>query len=296
MRQSMTGFASLQGGGQGYAWTWEVRGVNGKGLDLRLRLPDWIEGLEPEVRKRVVAALSRGNVQISLRLHSESGTETLRVDDGQLSAVLDAMERIEAEAGERGIALKPSTAADVLALRGILSSETPSMDGKTLLADLLKDFEQTLAAFTAMRRKEGTSLQALIMRQLDQIEKLIAEAETAAAAREAERAMRLRAQLARVIDDFDGVDETRLTQELALLAVKADITEEIDRLRTHVFAARDLLDLQEAVGRRLDFLAQEFNREANTLCSKSGDAALTQTGLALKSAIDQMREQIQNVE
>ncbi len=162
MRQSMTGFASVQGGGQGYAWTWEVRGVNGKGLDLRLRLPDWIEWLEPEVRKRVVAALSRGNVQISLRLHSESGTETLRVDDGQLSAVLDAMERIEAEAGERGIAIKPSTAADVLALRGILSSETPSMDGKTLLADLLKDFEQTLAAFTAMRRKEGTSLQALI--------------------------------------------------------------------------------------------------------------------------------------
>lgn len=296
MRQSMTGFASLQGGGQGLSWTWELRGVNGKGLDLRLRLPDWIDGLEPAVRKRTGDALTRGNIQISLRLSSDESSSAPRLDPAQLGAVLDAIGRIEAEAMDRGMTLKPSTAADIVALRGVLTTETPATDQDATRAALLSDFDAVLADFIEMRAREGGMLQDVLVRQLSEIEDLVGAAERAVDAREGERRERLRTQLARVMEEFGGVDEARLAQELAVIAVKADITEEIDRLRAHVGAARDLLAQDGPVGRKLDFLAQEFNREANTLCSKSGDAALTQTGLALKSAIDQMREQIQNVE
>ena len=296
MRQSMTGFASLQGGGQGLSWTWELRGVNGKGLDLRLRLPDWIDGLEPAVRKRTGDALTRGNIQISLRLSSDESSSALRLDPALLGAVLDAIGRIEAEAMDRGMTLKPSTAADIVALRGVLTTESSATDHDATRAALLSDFDAVLADFIEMRAREGGMLQDVLVRQLSEIEDLVGAAERAVDAREGERRERLRTQLSRVMEEFGGVDEARLAQELAVIAVKADITEEIDRLRAHVGAARDLLAQDGPVGRKLDFLAQEFNREANTLCSKSGDAALTQTGLALKSAIDQMREQIQNVE
>ncbi|WP_425100516.1 YicC/YloC family endoribonuclease [Tropicibacter sp. S64] len=296
MRQSMTGFASVQGEGLGLTWTWELRGVNAKGLDLRLRLPDWVDGLEAGVRARLGASLQRGNVQVNLRLTSAHEEGALRLDEPQLATVLDAMMTIEQAAMSLGLSLAPSTAADIVALRGVLTAEAADTEQEALLAWLLQDFDTALTDFLRMRQAEGGKLAEVLTRQTDEIAALVEEAEARAAERAPAQAERLRAQLARVLENTDGLDESRIAQELALLAVKADVTEEIDRLRAHVAAARDLLAADGAVGRKLDFLMQEFNREANTLCSKSGDAALTTTGLALKTVIEQLREQVQNVE
>lgn len=295
MRQSMTGFAHQTGEGAGHSWVWEMRGVNGKGLDLRLRLPDGIEGLEAYVRQAAGKVLARGNIQINLRLGRESGAQKLRVDDAQLAAVLDAMSAIESDAMARGLSLAPSTAADIVGLRGILTDEPEQTDPADLADALKSSFDAALAAFVAMRQTEGAAMAEILTRHLSEIETLVTQAGEAAQARAPAQAERMKAQMARVLDEAD-IDPQRLAQELAVIAVKSDITEEIDRLRAHVTAARDLLQDPGAVGRKLDFLSQEFNREANTLCSKSGDAALTQIGLALKTTIDQMREQVQNVE
>ena len=296
MRQSMTGFASVSGQGLGRSWIWELRGVNGKGLDVRLRLPDGIDGLEAETRRRVAAQLSRGNVQIGLKLAADDTLGGVRLDQTQLTAILAAMTRIETDAMEQGLSLAPSTAAQIVGLRGVLTTEAPEADNEALRDALLRDFDTALADFAAMRAAEGTALTAILTRQLDEITELVTEAESAVAERAPQQAERLRAQLARVMDSVDTVDEARIAQELAVIAVKSDITEEIDRLKAHITAARDLMAAPGSVGRKFDFLMQEFNREANTLCSKSGDARLTQAGLALKTVIDQMREQVQNVE
>jgi uncharacterized protein (TIGR00255 family) len=296
MRHSMTGFASAQGQGFGLTWTWELRGVNGKGLDLRLRLPDWVEGLEPQVRGMAGRALDRGNVQIGLKIAAEGGEAVQRLDEAQLARVLEAMARVEGAAMAEGLALAPATAAEIVALRGVMTSEAAAVDVVALRGALLADFELVLADFIAARAAEGAALSQILDGQLTEISALVDQAATEAEARLPQVRERLRAQLARLMDNAEGLDEARLAQELALLAVKSDVTEEIDRLRAHVSRARALLAEDGAVGRKLDFLCQEFNREANTLCSKSGDADLTSTGLALKTVIDQMREQVQNLE
>ncbi len=296
MRQSMTGFASQSGHGLGRSWTWELRGVNGKGLDLRLRLPDGIDGLDAEVRRRAASRLVRGNVQIGLKLTADAAEGGLRLDPAQLSAVLTAMAQIESEAMTQGLSLAPSTAAQIVGLRGILTTEAAEGDPALLCPLLLSDFDAALDSFAEMRAAEGRALSKVLTRQLDEIDALVTEAESAVVARASQQAARLQTQLGRVMEGADGMDPTRVAQELALIAVKSDVTEEIDRLRAHVQAARALLGDAGAVGRKFDFLMQEFNREANTLCSKSGDARLTQAGLALKTIIDQMREQVQNVE
>ncbi|MGH1413442.1 MAG: YicC/YloC family endoribonuclease [Pelagimonas sp.] len=296
MRQSMTGFASKQGSGHGFVWGLEMRGVNGKGLDLRLRMPDWIEGLEIEARKRLNAALSRGNVQVSLRLNAEGAEGAVRLDTAQLEAVLNAMNEIETQAMNKGLSLAPSTAADIVGLRGVLTSETGDVDHATLRASILSDFDEALTDFVKMRDSEGQKLTEILNRQLSEVDSLVNKAEILAQERAPEQAQRLKTQLARVLDNTDSVDDARVAQELAMLAVKADVTEEIDRLRAHIAAAHELMETKGSVGRKFDFLMQEFNREANTLCSKSGDAELTRVGLSLKTLIDQMREQVQNVE
>jgi uncharacterized protein (TIGR00255 family) len=296
MRQSMTGFASVNGAGLGLNWTWELRGVNGKGLDLRTRMPDWIEGLEPQVRAMAAKPLTRGNIQISLKLQADATDGAMRLDPLQLEAVLDAMTEIETRAMDRGLSLAPSTAAEIVSQRGVLTTDAPDVDPVALCALVLSDFQRALDAFVGMRQSEGAAMAAILLRQLDEIEALVGRSEAAVAARSEDQGTRLKAQLARVMENAEGVDPARLHQELALIAVKSDVTEELDRLRAHIVAARALLSEDAPMGRKLDFLCQEFNREANTLCSKSGDAALTQIGLALKTAIDQMREQVQNVE
>ncbi|MPL73690.1 uncharacterized protein (TIGR00255 family) [Rhodobacter sp. 140A] len=293
---SMTGFAARQGGGLGHDWAWEIRSVNGKGFDLRPRLPD-VEGLEAAVRAAVAAVAARGNISLTLRLARSEGAEGLRLSEPGLQAALTALARVEAAAGERGLALAPTRAADLLALRGVIEQGAPEIaDPAALRAALLADLAPLLDDFAAMRAAEGAQIGAVIAAQIDRIAALTEAAAEAAEARRPETAAALQAALARVLDAAPGADPQRVTQELAMLAVKADVTEEVDRLRAHVRAARALLAEAGPVGRKLDFLTQEFVRESNTLCSKSGSTALTAIGLDLKAVIDQMREQIQNVE
>jgi uncharacterized protein (TIGR00255 family) len=299
----MTGFAAARGqiggtsAGQGAAWAWELRSVNGRGLDLRLRLPETIAGLETGVRALISAAVARGSVTLSLRIDRAAGAGVPRVDAAALGAMLDAVAQVQAAATARGVALAPVSATDLLGLRGVLDTGAPEPDDDgALAAALLADLPALIADFESMRLREGAALAALIRGQLDRVGALVAEAETALAPRAERLRTSLAEAVARISDAAPHADSARLEQELALLATKSDITEELDRLRAHVDAARALLAQGGPVGRKLDFLMQEFNREANTLCAKSQSAALTRIGLDLKAVIDQMREQVQNVE
>jgi uncharacterized protein (TIGR00255 family) len=299
MTVSMTGFAARRGQGAGHSWAWDLRSVNGKGLDLRLRVPDWIDGLELALRGELGRAMSRGNVSLSLRVARDGmaeGAEGLRVNPPALAAVLRAMAEVEQAAMDAGLTLAPAHAGDVLAVRGVLDSSAAEIDTGPLRAAILVDLPPLLAEFAAMRAGEGAALQGVIAGQLDAVARLTAEAGAEAAARREAAATGLREALARVLEQAEGVDEARLAQELALIAVKNDVTEELDRLAAHVAAARALLAEAGPVGRKFDFLMQEFMREANTLCSKAQSLALTRIGLDLKTVIDQMREQVQNVE
>ncbi|MFD0858074.1 YicC/YloC family endoribonuclease [Roseovarius aquimarinus] len=294
--RSMTAFAAGRGGVPGHEWTWELRSVNGKGLDLRLRVPDWISGLEAGLRAKLTAALSRGNVSLSVRVQAEEAGGRLTVNAAQLDAALDAVAEVEARAMARGLSLAPARPGDLLGIRGVLEMTSAEADTEALCAAMLTDFDAVLSDFETMRAQEGAALAALLEGHLAEIARLTDAAATAAEARRPEAAAALTAALARVMEGAPGADEARVAQELALIAVKSDITEEIGRLHAHVEAARALLASGAPVGRKLDFLAQEFNREANTLCSKAGSSTLTAIGLEMKAAVDQLREQVQNVE
>ena len=294
--RSMTGFAAQSGAFEAHRWSWEMRSVNGKGLDIRLRVPDWIDGLEAALRPLVSAAAKRGNVTVSLRLAREDSAVATTVNMAQAAAAIAGLRDIADEAKAQGLDLAPARVSDIALMRGVMEQSASQDDPTPLRAALIADVADLIAAFDAMRLTEGAALTQILTGQLDAIEDLVGEAETLAEARKDDVAATLKRNLARVLDNADGADPDRVAQELALLAVKADITEELDRLRTHVAAARDHLSEGGSVGRKLDFLMQEFNREANTLCSKAQNADLTKVGLALKALIDQMREQVQNVE
>lgn len=293
---SMTGFATRRGAALGYDWAWDLRSVNGKGFDLRLRLPDWIEGLEPAVRSAVGGRASRGNLTLGLKLARGAGAESLRINPAGLAAALAVLRMAEKAAAAAGCDLDPMSAADLLAMRGVLDQGGDAEDTAPLLAALTADLAPLLDDFSAMRGAEGAALAGVIAAQIDRIAALTQAASDAAEARRPLVATALQENLARVLAGAAEADPARVAQELALLAVKADVTEELDRLTAHIAAARALLTENTAVGRKLDFLMQEFMREANTLCAKSGNIALTRIGLDLKTVIDQMREQVQNVE
>ena len=292
----MTGFAARNGESDGFSWAWEVRSVNAKGLDIRLRVPDWVNGLEQAVRKQVAKSVGRGNINLTLRVQRDEGSAPLNLNESQLARVLEVLSRIEDTAADSDLTLVHCTAADVLAQRGVIDTSVVQNDTGPLLAALLDDLPPLLEDFTAMRQNEGAALDKVIHEQIDRIGILTSDAAKAAKARRDDVAQTLRENLARVLDNTDGADADRVAQELALLAVKSDVMEELDRLRAHVDAARDLMGKSGPVGRKLDFLMQEFMREANTLCSKSQSVDLTRIGLDLKAVIDQMREQVQNVE
>ena len=296
MVKSMTGFASLRGEWGAYSWAWDMRAVNARGLDVRLRLPDWIEGLDGPARAAVTGVAARGNVTLGLKLAREAGASGERLDEAMLARVLGQLAQIDTAAAEAGLKLERASAADILGLRGVLVSDTGEEDLAPLARAIAADLPALVQAFDTMRQTEGVALADVLHAQLERIAGLTAEAATLAEARKAQMAEKLRENLARVLDNSEGADAPRVAQELAMIAVKTDVTEEIDRLHAHVAAARDLLAADGAVGRKLDFLAQEFNREANTLCSKAQSPDLTRVGLDLKATIDQMREQVQNVE
>ncbi|HEU0222049.1 MAG TPA: YicC/YloC family endoribonuclease [Paracoccaceae bacterium] len=295
--QSMTGFAEVTGNDDSFAWRWEARGVNGRGLEMRLRLPDGCEALDPLIRARVSRRFGRGTIHLGLRLGRAAGAVLLRLEPPALAQAIEAVARAEEAATAAGLAVQPATADRILALSGVLAAQdTAEVLSEERRARFTAEIELLLDRLEAARREEGAALQAVLRAQLDQIGALAAEARETAEARSARTGALLRERVQALLGAGAPLDEARLAQELALIAVRADVTEELDRLGAHVAAARELLARTDPVGRRFDFLAQEFNREANTLCSKSGSAELTRVGLALKVVIDQMREQIQNVE
>jgi uncharacterized protein (TIGR00255 family) len=296
----MTGFAAatdhLDTASGAWSCQWDLRSVNGRGLDLRLRLPDWLEGLEPALRKRLGERVKRGNVTLSLKLARVEGAGAMRLNLPALDAAVAMVMAAEARAEAQGLGLAPMTAADLLALRGVIDTGPEVEDSAPLVAALTAAAEPLIDSFDASREAEGAALAAILHAQIDSIAALTAAARSATATRRADQAEALRAALARVLEAAPGVEAGRVEQELALIAVKTDVTEELDRLTAHVAAARGLMAGGDQVGRKLDFLIQEFNREANTLCSKAQSADLTRIGLDLKTVIDQMREQVQNLE
>lgn len=296
MIRSMTGFASGKGEFGPHSWTWELRSVNGKGLDMRLRVPEWLTGLETALRAEMSKSLSRGNVTLSLRLSREETATELKLNEAAMTAALRALVQTQVMAEEHSVELSQPSAAELITIKGMLDSGGELDDPAPLVQELKSEFGGLLAAFLDMRQTEGEALSTVLNGQLDLISELTSQAAALAEKRKDLMAETLRDNLARVLENAQGVDPDRVAQELALIAVKADITEEIDRLATHVTAARALLSQEGPVGRKLDFLMQEFNREANTLCSKSQNAELTAVGLELKAVIDQLREQVQNVE
>lgn len=293
---SMTGYATGQGAIDGFSWDWELRCVNGKGLDLRFRSPELLTGLDADLRTKVTASMSRGNLSVSLKVQSSGAEGGVELDADRLETVLIAMAEVEARAMERGLSLAPANAADVLALRGVFDVSKEQQDTTTLRKEVLAGFDSVLKELRDMQAREGAVLAKVLGQQIDALAALIDDAAAAAEARKPEAKAQLEAAVARVLENSDQIDEARVTQELAIIAMKSDVTEELDRLRAHVVAARDLIKGGSPAGRKLDFLAQEFNREANTICSKSQNAELTSVGLELKSLIEQMREQVQNVE
>jgi uncharacterized protein (TIGR00255 family) len=291
---SMTAFARADGTAGGVRWTWEMRSVNGKGLELRLRLPPGYEPLEPQIRERCGKRLTRGNVQATLSLESDAPAQRLRINEAALADVLAAMERI----GSR-LSVQPPTLDGILSIRGVVENGEDERDPEAeaaLQKDMLAGLDRALADLVAMRAREGAAIGAVLAARIDEIARLAGEAEASPARRPETIRARLAEQVAALLDAAPALDPDRLHQEAVLLATKADIREELDRLAAHVQAARALLGEGGPVGRRLDFLAQEFNREVNTLCAKANDRSLTAIGLELKAVVDQLREQIQNLE
>jgi len=297
MVNSMTGFASGTGASGALVWAWDLRSVNGRGQDIRIRVPDWITGLEQGLKKKLASATTRGTINLTLRTSREKTAGSMTLNPAALDRVLAALDVIQHAADDRGLALVPPSAIDVLGFRGVSDEAVDEAENaETLCKELLGDFAAVLAQFQEMRATEGRALRATLEGQLQQIETLLSGAAQILVDRRDTAAENLRNNVSKIMQNTEGVDEQRLLQELAILAVKSDITEEIDRLGAHITAARKILTGKGAVGRQLDFLMQEFNREANTLCSKSGFSDLTNLGLEMKTLIDQMREQVQNLE
>jgi uncharacterized protein (TIGR00255 family) len=291
---SMTGFARADGTAFGYRWTWEIRSVNGKGLDLRQRLPPGFERLEPTVRERCTGKLTRGNVQIALSATAEGGTNRIRINEEVLAEVLAAMDRI----GE-AIEVQPPTLDGILAIRGVVETSEAEMDEverAALDVEILRSLDDALGDLVDMRAREGQAMGLVLGTRLVEIAALVRQAEASPARTPEAIKLRLAEQMAMLLGAAPALDPLRLHQEAVILATKADIREEIDRLDAHVLAATEILSEGGPVGRRLDFLAQEFSREVNTLCAKSNDRSLTAIGLDLKGVVDQLREQIQNLE
>ena len=294
---SMTGFADRTGRIDGFAWTWEARSVNGRGLDLRLRLPDAPEALDALLRAAAGRVLARGSVTVTLRLARGGRAGVPRLNPEALEGAIAAALAASETASRLGLDLAPMTAADLITVRGVLDAEGAAPeDTEAVLAALGAEIEPLFAALAEARAAEGEALIGILGAQLDRVEGLVRAARASAEARAARSGVLLRSRIEAVLLGTAAVDETRLAQELALLAVRADVTEELDRLGAHVVAARVLIAGAGPAGRKLDFLMQEFNREANTLCSKAGSSELTAIGLEMKVVIDQMREQVQNVE
>jgi uncharacterized protein (TIGR00255 family) len=290
---SMTGFARSSGASSLYRWAWELKSVNAKGLDLRLRLPAGFDAVEAEMRAKLGQALVRGTCYATLSLQREVAAPEVRINDELLARLVSALEKLPVSDK-----IAPASLDGLLAVRGVIDIrdvEESEEQVAALRAAALAGLDEALAALLAMRRQEGEALGKILINRLDRMGGLQNGAE-ACPARKPEAIQARLASLIAVLAGQANLDQNRLHQEALLLAAKADIREELDRLETHIAAARELIGKGGAIGRKLDFLAQELGREANTLCAKSNDAGLTAIGLELRVEIEQFREQIQNIE
>ena len=292
--KSMTGFARVDGTAGLFSWHWELRSVNGRGLDVRLRLPPGFEGLEPRVREAVGRRVTRGSLSVNLSVKRAYGHTEIRLNEVALRQVLAAVERLNTT-----VPVGQLSAEALLNVRGVLELVEPEESEAETTARseaMLASLDEALNGMVHARSEEGRRLKDIVVRQLADIEQLVGSIEGSPLRAPLAVRERLKEQIGKLLETGVALDEARLYQEAALLAARADVEEELKRLASHVAAARELLDKAEPAGRRLDFLAQEFNREANTLCSKANDSETARSGLELKAVIDQMREQVQNIE
>ncbi|MGA8967639.1 MAG: YicC/YloC family endoribonuclease [Pseudolabrys sp.] len=291
---SMTGFARGHGIAGAYAWSWEIKSVNAKGLDLRFRLPTGWDAIEVPARTRGAEKLSRGTVYANLAVERKGVQPTVKVNEPVLGAVLATLKALSGK-----VEAAPPSLDGILSLKGVIEvteEDEREEDHRNAEAAILAGFEEALAALVSMRRAEGATLGRLLSTRLDEIAALTARAEKAPGRRPEAIKARLAEQVATLLSASQRFDSDRLHQEAVLLAAKADIREELDRLASHVVQAKKLLADGGAVGRKLDFLAQELHRESNTLTAKANDVDLTNIGLELKSVVEQFREQVQNLE
>lgn len=292
---SMTGYARIQGHDALLGWVWEIKTVNARGLEIRTRFPSGFDGLDIPVRDAVQKRLARGSVTISLGVTPVIGKPAFAVNETLLAYYAEVAARAASASG-----LAPAAIDGLMGLKGVIeaaeSGETDLPDETSLRPALMESFAEALAAVLTMRGDEGARLAVVLQGQLDEIDALVIQAEGCAVLDPAAIRERLRQQVATLIEAAPTLSDERLLQEAALIAAKADVREELDRLKAHLAAAREMLSSPQAVGRRLDFLCQEFNREANTLCSKAGAVDLSRIGMALKAVIEQFREQVQNIE
>ena len=292
--KSMTGFAHADGTLGATVWHWEVRSVNGRGLDIRLRLPAGAEGLEPRVREAIAKHVARGSLTLNLNLKLSEGGTQLRINEAALGQVLAALDSLRSR-----IEVSAPRPEALLGLKGVLEVVEPQETEAELQARtsaMLASLDEALAGMVRARQAEGRRLEAIVRDQLAAIERLVALIESSPSRSPDAIRQKLKEQVGRFLETGTAIDEGRLYQEAAMLATRADVEEELKRLGAHLAAARELLASLGPAGRRLDFLAQEFNREANTVCSKASDADTARAGLELKAVIDQMREQVQNIE
>jgi uncharacterized protein (TIGR00255 family) len=291
---SMTGFARSTGNHGPSTWQWEIKSVNGKALDVRLRLPPGLDHIENEVRSRTAKAVKRGNLQVNLQLNAGRASEIYALNEDVLSRYAEMAERLRDKF--HGQPLQPEL---LLSLKGVVEAIPVMLDEAENAerdAALLASYGEALSALVQARTEEGARLQAVLQAQLDRVSDLTREAAANPSRKVEAIRLRLTEQVARLMETGQNWDEQRLHQEAIILATRADIQEELDRLNSHLAAAAALMRSREPVGRKFDFLTQEFNREANTLCSKANDVSLTAIGLELKTVIDQLREQVQNIE
>ena len=292
---SMTGFARDSANFADWTWSWELKSVNAKGLDIRLRAPSGFDALEPVGRARLSKLFSRGNITVGLTLKRSGADAGYKINEGHLKEMLEVAKSIQAEIPDAA----PLSIDGIMALRGVIEADDDDMDEATrvdLDKKLLNSLDIAARALVANRAEEGAQLSVVLTEFIDKLDDLLGQATGSAESQPATIRARLKDQIEQVIEDASQVDAVRLEQEIAILMTKADIREELDRLRAHIISVRELMSTGGAVGRRLDFLCQELNREANTICSKAHETALTRIGLDMKATIEQFREQVQNIE
>jgi uncharacterized protein (TIGR00255 family) len=291
---SMTGFARGQGVAGTYAWSWELKSVNSKGLDVKLRLPAGWDAIEAPVRAKASEALSRGSVFANLTVSRQNAAPAVRVNEPVLAAVLATLKALSGK-----VDAAPPTLDGILSLKGVIEvSEAEENEEERAAAEIaiVTGFVQALKGLAEMRRTEGDVLGKILTGRLSEIAELTARAEATPGRKPEAIKARITEKIAELLDGSQRFDADRLHQEAILLASKADIREELDRLTAHVAQGKKLISSGGPIGRKLDFLAQELNRESNTLCSKANDLELTNIGLDLKAVVEQFREQVQNLE